>query len=166
MVFIDFISQILDALLINLFSKMNPGLFLSYIYKFRIIGCPCPSPVCIQDLTEPYVHIFREQRRGNMAFMPPEILNIKRGEVLDYSKADRWSITLIALDILFGHLARGNPFYPLRGGRRVFCNQKDYEDDDLAYFFSRHTPAIVQKECSKRILNLFHETLSKACGLK
>ena len=94
--------------------------------------------------------------------MPPEILNIKRGEVLDYSKADRWSITLIALDILFGHLARGNPFYPLR----VFCSQKDYEDDDLAYFFSRLTPGIVQKECSKRILDLFHETLSKARGLK
>ena len=62
--------------------------------------------------------VFREQRRGNMAYMPPEILNIKRNDVLDYSKADRWSITLIALDILFGHLARGNPFYPLRGGKR------------------------------------------------
>ena len=91
-----------------------------------------------------------------MAYMPPEILNIKRNDVLDYSSADRWSITLIALDILFGHLARGNPFYPLRGGRRVFCNQKDYEDDDLAYFFSRHTPTLVQKHCSKRILDLFH----------
>ena len=93
--------------------------------------------------------------------MPPEILNIKRNDVLDYRCADRWSITLIALDILFGRIARGNPFYPLKGGRRVFCNQKDYEDDDLAYFFSRHTPTLVQKECSKRILDLFHETLSK-----
>ena len=100
-----------------------------------------------------------------MAYMPPEILNIKRNDVLDYSSADRWSITLIALDILFGHLARGNPFYPLRGGKRVFCNQKDYEDDDLAYFFSRHTPTLVQKDCSKRILDLFHETLSKASWL-
>ena len=107
--------------------------------------------------------VFREQRRGNMAYMPPEILNIKRNDVLDYSKADRWSITLIALDILFGHLARGNPFYPFRGGRRVFCNQKDYEDDDLAYFFSRHRPTIVQKECTKQILDLFHQTLSKEC---
>ena len=98
--------------------------------------------------------------------MPPEIINSKRNEILDYSKADRWSITLIALDILFGHLARGNPFYPLKRGRRVFCDQKDYEDDDLAYFFSRHTPAIVQKDCSKRILDLFHETLSKVFGFR
>ena len=42
--------------------------------------------------------------------MPPEIMSSKRNEILDYSTADRWSITLIALDILFGHLARGNLF--------------------------------------------------------
>ena len=54
--------------------------------------------------------------------------------MLDYRKADRWSISLIVLDILFGRIGLANPFYPRRSGR--ILDQNDYEDDDVHHLFS------------------------------
>ena len=36
-------------------------------------------------------------RKGNGAYCPPEIVNAGRGKELDYSRADSWSMALIAL---------------------------------------------------------------------
>jgi len=72
-------------------------------------------------------------RRGNRAYMPPEILSAARGKVLDYRRADAWSISLIALDILAKGLGNGNPFYPVRGRSRIL-EQDDYTDDDVDWF--------------------------------
>ena len=48
-----------------------------------------------------------EQRQGNRAYMPPEIITARVGSKLDYRAADRWSMALIALDVMFGQLAKG-----------------------------------------------------------
>jgi len=75
-------------------------------------------------------------RRGNRAYMPPEIVNASRGKILDYKRADSWSISLIALDILSKGLGRGNPFYPVfRQGQRL--KNESYEDCDLDFELDR-----------------------------
>ena len=47
-----------------------------------------------------------------------------------FFRADSWSISLVALDILSKGLGRGNPFYPVfRRGQRL--KNESYEDCDL-----------------------------------
>ena len=119
-----------------------------------------------------------EQRLGNRAFMPPEILSARVGSTLDYRlffrfatltqsfcrQADRWSMSLIALDIMFGRLAYGNPFYPVKGGKRVYLYQEAYDNDDLAYYFGRKTPKELRQQCPE-IINSLVATLQERVKL-
>ena len=88
-------------------------------------------------------------RKGNGAYCPPEIVNADRGKELDYSRADCWSISLVALgnnmnvllilklssDILHGGRSRGNPFYPVRN--RQLLKNGSYDDSDLDFYLNK-----------------------------
>lgn len=120
----------LDNILIDLSKGLaNPQLVITDF------GCCLPSSNGLQ------LPFYTEElcRGGNIALMAPEVINAKPGlfSVLDYSRADLWTVGTLAFDIFGGK----NPFY---SNSPIHLRNDSYDEKDIPPLSDTAPPVITK----------------------